>query len=451
MGQESSTLSSFEGLQLSRVQHASPAFEAGLVPYFDFIVGVDTVSLDADNYSFFYEYVKKSENKPLKLRVFNIRNRVEREVTVTPRDWSGDRKNGLMGFNVSWESAEKAIESTWHITNVQSASPAARADLMATRDYLLGMQLPADNHTMTVFKDSSEFHTRLEEWRMVQEAIAIQKPDSKCNLLLIVFDSIANEVKEIVVETSAPNESLGIEVANGYLHVVPPTPGSTSLPRLTRCVVTNPSLVLNANNNNNNNNQVPSKPDFEHDHVKHAQPHFNSATAGQHSEGDSESTSPFTQQQNIAPASLPNFPQQPQHNSHNNHHYQQHQPAPSLPSLGSLSGSSNNSFPQPPPPTPSIFNQQHTTSTNITPVNAHQINSINNNANRTTAATGNNNNNPNTMMMMRTNVLPAGQPLPPPPTSSYTNINNPAVRPPTTMMNSLPAFSAPSLPPPPKF
>lgn len=239
--EQSSQLSMLEGLQVSRVHHGSPAFESGLVPFFDFIVQVDTVALDGDNYSFFYDYVKKNENKPIKLRVFNLRCRNERECIVTPRDWSGNRANGILGFNVSWESADKAIESTWHITHVAPNSPAHKADLMATRDFLLGMQMPADFSTMTVFKDSSEFHTRLEEWRMVQEAIAIQKPGSKGSLLLLAFDSMANQIKEIIVEISSPHESLGLEVANGYLHVVPPTPGSHAIPRLTRCVVTRPA------------------------------------------------------------------------------------------------------------------------------------------------------------------------------------------------------------------
>lgn len=418
MGQESSTLSSFEGLQISRVQHASPAFEAGLIPYFDFIVGVDTVELDGDNYSFFYEYVRKSENKAIKLRVFNIRIRMEREVSLTPRDWSGDRRNGLMGFNVSWESAEKAIESTWHITHVTHNSPAHRAELMATRDYLLGMQLPADFATMTVFKDSSEFHTRLEEWRMVQEAIAVQKPGVKGNLLMLIFDSIANEVKEIIIETSSPDESLGIEVANGYLHVVPPTPGSLSLPRLTRCVVTKQQ-----HNQNLMHQQQQQQHEQEQEQPKHGastnldispESSFN-ISGGPVS--NTAATATFSSSSTQQHQQQPNFDQDHIHKTQPNvlptsaapsHHHHHHQ-APTTTNTMAPLPTFNNAFPAPPP----VMNNN----------NNHNNNSIGQQA--------------------PPPQFPTRLPLPPAPNAGGgNNIHH---------VGGLPPFVAPNLPPPPKF
>jgi hypothetical protein len=232
MGGSESTLAGLEGYQIVRVINNSPAHVGGLVAFFDFITAVDKLSLDRDNPSFFFDYVRRNQDKAVTLQVFNLRVRASRDVTVVPSNsWGGV---GLLGVNVCWESAEAALESTWHIVDVAPDSPAYRADLMSHRDYILGMQPATDGTTITTFRDGSDFHGRVEEWRA---RMAVANRSASRTLLIMIFDSVDNAVKEVLLDMSSSN-SIGVDVANGYLHVVPPTPNSDKLPVMKRFVVT---------------------------------------------------------------------------------------------------------------------------------------------------------------------------------------------------------------------
>eukprot|EP00756_Hemistasia_phaeocysticola_P002191 Hpha_TRINITY_DN11507_c0_g1::TRINITY_DN11507_c0_g1_i1::g.32145::m.32145 len=74
------------GFQVTLVAPGSPACDAGLVPFFDFIVHMDNFNLRGDHTRFFIEYMQRNKGQPVRLRVFNLKLRESREVTVTPRD-----------------------------------------------------------------------------------------------------------------------------------------------------------------------------------------------------------------------------------------------------------------------------------------------------------------------------------------------------------------------------
>jgi hypothetical protein len=225
MGGQESKLSGIEGFQVARVMPNSPAHIAGLLPFFDIIVAVDNLPIDRDNTTFFKDYVKRHQEESLKLCVYNLRIQKHREVTITPSDqWGGV---GLLGCSINWECAEKCLESTWHIVDVAAHSPAMAADLMPHRDYILGMQ-PLDELTITMFKDGSDFHSRLEEWRTARE---IGDKSAPSQLLFLTYDCVNDAIKEVMVQCGK-GSSLGIDVANGYLHMVPFAPESSRLPVL---------------------------------------------------------------------------------------------------------------------------------------------------------------------------------------------------------------------------
>jgi hypothetical protein len=231
MGGSESTLAGLEGFQVVRVTNNSPAHVAGFVPFFDFITAVDKLHLDRENPSFFFDYVRRNKDKAITCQVFNLRCRGARDLTLVPTDsWGGV---GLLGCNVCWETADAALESTWHIVDVVPRSPAFKADLMAHRDYILGMQPAHDGAAITTFRDGSDFHSRVEEWRA---RMAVAPRNAPRTLLLMVFDSVDNSVKEVLVDMAGAH-SLGIDVANGYLHVVPATPNSDRIPMVSRFVV----------------------------------------------------------------------------------------------------------------------------------------------------------------------------------------------------------------------
>jgi hypothetical protein len=231
MGQGDSTLASIQGFQVARVLPGSPAHAAGLIPYFDIITAIDHLPLSSEASDFFKSYIKKSEGKTVALTVYNLRLRVYRDVPLTPTEqWGGA---GQLGCSIDWTSAERCLSNTWHIVDVSPSSPAHQhPDVLQQRDYIVGMQ-PPDEQVITMLRDEADFGQRLDAWRQLRTTSPTGTPPS---LLFLIFDSVDNSIKEVLIEMGQ-HLSLGIDVANGYLHVIPPTPGSSKLPTVKKFVV----------------------------------------------------------------------------------------------------------------------------------------------------------------------------------------------------------------------
>lgn len=76
----------------------SPAHEAGLQPFRDFVIGTREIafkSLDE-----FAKYVEVNQGTEIRLYLYNVDTEKVREVSLTPsRDWGGQ---GLLGCDVSF-------------------------------------------------------------------------------------------------------------------------------------------------------------------------------------------------------------------------------------------------------------------------------------------------------------------------------------------------------------
>jgi hypothetical protein len=238
MGQSESTLANIQGFQVARVLPGSPAHAAGLIPYFDIITAIDHLPLSSEASDFFKSYVKKSEGKTVALTVYNLRLRAYRDVPLTPTEhWGGA---GQLGCSIDWTSADRCLSNTWHIVVISAHSPAfQQPDLLQERDYIIGMQ-PPDEQVITMLRDEADFGQRLDAWRHLRMSAPSSTPPS---LLFLIFDSVDNSVKEILLNMGQ-QLSLGIDVANGYLHVIPPTPGAERLPTVKKFVVSgNPEAI----------------------------------------------------------------------------------------------------------------------------------------------------------------------------------------------------------------
>lgn len=76
----------------------SPAQEADLQPFKDFILG--TKELSFDNLEAFAKYVRINQNIAVNLYIYNVDREKVRCTTVTPRNnWSGE---GLIGADISF-------------------------------------------------------------------------------------------------------------------------------------------------------------------------------------------------------------------------------------------------------------------------------------------------------------------------------------------------------------
>ncbi|XP_055138165.1 Golgi reassembly-stacking protein 1 isoform X5 [Symphalangus syndactylus] len=140
-----------EGFHLHGVQENSPAQQAGLEPYFDFIITIGHSRLNKENDTL-KALLKANVEKPVKLEVFNMKTMRVREVEVVPSNmWGGQ---GLLGASVRFCSFRRASEQVWHVLDVEPSSPAALAGLCPYTDYVVGSD--------QILQESEDFFTLIE-------------------------------------------------------------------------------------------------------------------------------------------------------------------------------------------------------------------------------------------------------------------------------------------------
>uniref|UniRef100_G3W813 PDZ GRASP-type domain-containing protein n=1 Tax=Sarcophilus harrisii TaxID=9305 RepID=G3W813_SARHA len=173
-----------EGFHLHGVQENSPAQQAGLEPFFDFIITIGHARLNKES-STLKDLLKANMEKPVKLEVYSIKTLRVREVEVVPSNmWGGQ---GLLGASVRFCSFQRANEHVWHVL-------------------------------------SEDFFTLIESHE--------GKP-----LKLMVYNSETDLCREVVVTPNSAwggEGSLGCGIGYGYLHriptVSPKKPQETGLP-----------------------------------------------------------------------------------------------------------------------------------------------------------------------------------------------------------------------------
>ncbi|XP_072455075.1 Golgi reassembly-stacking protein 1 isoform X2 [Notamacropus eugenii] len=189
-----------EGFHLHGVQENSPAQQAGLEPFFDFIITIGHSRLNKES-STLKDLLKANMEKPVKLEVYSIKTLRVREVEVVPSNmWGGQ---GLLGASVRFCSFQRANEHVWHVLDVEPSSPAALAGLQPYTDYIVGSD--------QILQESEDFFTLIESHE--------GKP-----LKLMVYNSETDSCREVVVTPNGAwggEGSLGCGIGYGYLHRIP--------------------------------------------------------------------------------------------------------------------------------------------------------------------------------------------------------------------------------------
>ncbi|XP_048836535.1 Golgi reassembly-stacking protein 2-like [Brienomyrus brachyistius] len=192
-----------EGYHILRVQENSPGHRAGLEPFFDFIVSINSTRLNKDNDTL-KDLLKVNVEKPVTMLVYSSKTLDLRETTITPSNmWGGQ---GLLGVSIRFCSFEGANENVWHVLEVEPNSPAALAGLRPHTDYIIG----AD----TVMNESEDLFS------------LIENHEGK-GLKLYVYNTDTDNCREVVI---TPNSvwggegSLGCGIGYGYLHRIPTQP-----------------------------------------------------------------------------------------------------------------------------------------------------------------------------------------------------------------------------------
>ena len=230
MGVQFSSPSSVEGFQVVHVKPETPAHRCGLLPYFDFILSVDDMPLDAENKHLFPAHIgRKVDNEEVDLKVYNLKVKQSRNVSLAlGRSSSGQ---GEMGCSITWNSVENAEQCVWHVTSVASESAAAQAGILSERHFLLGMEILSlveeKSRPMMLFSKPSDFRERLEKWSAQRIRLLPKCHEKSGKILFLVYDTITNTISEVCLVLQ--DISLGIDVGNGYMHSIPV---STQLPLL---------------------------------------------------------------------------------------------------------------------------------------------------------------------------------------------------------------------------
>ncbi|KAF9915704.1 Golgi reassembly-stacking protein 2 [Lobosporangium transversale] len=191
------------GYHVLRVKEGSPAFKAGIRPFFDYIVAINGVRLNTES-TYLQEQMQANEGRPVMLDVYSTREQAGRRVEMIPtRNW-GDGKGGLIGCSIRFCMFDAANDVVWHILDVAHGSPAEKAGLCAHTDYVIGTPYG-------IMRGEGDLYDLIED--------NIGEP-----LRLHVYNSETDHVREIVI---IPNEEwggeglLGCDVGYGYLHRLP--------------------------------------------------------------------------------------------------------------------------------------------------------------------------------------------------------------------------------------
>lgn len=180
------------GYRVLEVLEGSPAHEAALQLFTDFIISVNGTVLQHSEMPF-QEIIRRNSNCKITLEVFNIISKETREVKVTPKEWGGE---GVLGVSLRFEELQEALDQIIHVTHVQPGSPAELSGIMPQEDYILG---------------SFDFFMK-----DVDELLIFASCHEQVKLCL--YSQKSKQARQVILKGGG--NSLGIEVGTGALHTL---------------------------------------------------------------------------------------------------------------------------------------------------------------------------------------------------------------------------------------
>lgn len=190
------------GLRVLNTKPNSPARDAGLVPFQDFIVGIEEHVPGFSIRNDFSPYVSHKENQDCWVLVHNCFTGVTRSVNLQPRrTWEG--ADSLLGVKLRTENIPNAISSVAKISAVTSGSPAYQANIVPDRDYLIGC-IQFD------FRSIEEFSTKLQLFMGIEA-------DPSLDLYIVDIGTLQGRLVKVKPNNlwKGANSLLGIEFGVG--------------------------------------------------------------------------------------------------------------------------------------------------------------------------------------------------------------------------------------------
>ncbi|KAL7670062.1 hypothetical protein ACOME3_005000 [Neoechinorhynchus agilis] len=191
---------STEGFHVLQVQDKSPGYNAGIEPYFDFIVSANENRLDQEN-NILSKILESNLNQEIRLYIYSIKTRDIRVVRVVPDDQWGGR--GLLGLSIRYCTFSNLEETVWHVQDVIPGSPAANAGLLSDKDYIVGAD--ANIHAP-------------------EDIFAFIENNNLNTIRLYVYNHLMDQTRMVLL---TPNSDwggpgfIGCQLSYGYLHRIP--------------------------------------------------------------------------------------------------------------------------------------------------------------------------------------------------------------------------------------
>jgi len=206
-----------------RVAESSPAAEAGIEPFFDYIVGIGGQQVTEDGEKL-ANWLDEAEGKSITLQVYSSRKQEVRSVRTLPsRKWPANNNSpstdqplqpSLLGLSLRLCSPQNELANVWHVLDIVEGSPAQDAGLVPFGDWIIG-------YAGGILRSENELYEVVEEHE--------GKP-----LRLFVYNADYEVTREVVI---VPNRSwgsgeglLGCSIGFGLLHRIPKTSTNTVAP-----------------------------------------------------------------------------------------------------------------------------------------------------------------------------------------------------------------------------
>ncbi|PAA76474.1 hypothetical protein BOX15_Mlig017158g2 [Macrostomum lignano] len=207
-----------------RVQHNSPAKQAGLQPYFDFILAINGQHVTPERQLHSLLRPTAQALSSVDLTVYSSKQRTVRQVHIDlasgsepgSGQWGG---HGLLGVSVRLCCSAGQPALAWRVLDVAPGSPASVAGLRPDSDFIVGGAAVVDCDAADCRTGSAPLHTHEDLFELIESHAAAQSA-----LQLHVYCSSTEQFRLLTVRPD-PNwggdGALGCGLGYGYLHQIP--------------------------------------------------------------------------------------------------------------------------------------------------------------------------------------------------------------------------------------
>ena len=208
---ESSSLDQqYFGFRIYRLFDEGPLKKTGVRELEDFIIPPEDIVLNSVPFT---DFIKQSIDKEITLRVFNLKRRNFKEITVTPTTNWGDGKHGALGASVRYENYVSAHKNILRVLKVNENSLAKKIELITEEDFIIAIR-PENEDIISLNSNLNKDPLTIFK--------AIIKDYLGKNIEIFIYNEKSGaKIKKVLLESKENGEIMGCDVAYGKIHEFP--------------------------------------------------------------------------------------------------------------------------------------------------------------------------------------------------------------------------------------